>query len=78
MNLIPGKDVSVIGFDDLSFSSVAFPPLTTLRVPKQEMGRVAVRRIVELLKADGDLCLKQEVIPSFIERESVRDMVPQE
>ncbi len=72
------EDVSVIGFDDLSFSSVAFPPLTTLRVPKQEMGRVAVRRIVELLKADGDLCLKQEVIPSFIERESVRDMVPQE
>ncbi len=69
------EDVSVIGFDDLSFSSVSFPPLTTLRVPKQEMGRVAVRRIVELLKADGEPCLKQEVIPSFIERESVRNRI---
>ena len=42
------EDVSVVGFDDLPFSSISAPPLTTLRVPKQEMGRVAVRRIAEL------------------------------
>ncbi len=69
------EDVSVIGFDDLPFSSISMPPLTTLRVPKQDMGRVAVRRIVEMLESGSDLFMKEQVIPSFIERESVRSLV---
>ena len=69
------EDVSVVGFDDLPFSSISAPPLTTLRVPKQDMGRVAIRRIAEIIKTGEDLCLKQQVLPSFIERESVR-MIP--
>ena len=68
------EDVSVIGFDDLPFSAVSTPPLTTLRVPKQEMGRVAVRRIVEMLDTGSDFCMKQQIIPSFIERESVKTL----
>ena len=68
------EDVSVVGFDDLPFSSISAPPLTTLRVPKQEMGRVAVRRIAELIKTGENLCLKQQVLPMFIERDSVRSM----
>ena len=65
-------DVSVVGFDDLPFSSISAPPLTTLRVPKMEMGRVAVRRIAEIIKTGEDLCLKQQVLPMFIERDSVK------
>lgn len=67
-------DVSVVGFDDLPFSSISAPPLTTLRVPKQEMGRVAVRRVSELIKTGESLCLKQQVLPMFIERDSVRSI----
>ena len=33
------EDVSVIGFDDLPSSSVVDPPLTTVRVHKQQIGR---------------------------------------
>lgn len=66
------EDISIIGFDDLPFSAVSAPPLTTLRVPKQEMGKVAVRRIMEILKSGEELCMKQQVLPVFIERESVR------
>ena len=66
------EDISIIGFDDLPFSSISAPPLTTLRVPKQEMGRVAVRRIAEIIKTGEDLCLKQQVLPAFIERKSVK------
>lgn len=69
------EDVSIIGFDDLPFSSVSAPPLTTLRVPKQEMGRAAVRRIMELLQTGEDLCIKQQVLTTFIERESVMEKV---
>ncbi len=65
------EDVSVIGFDDLPFSSISAPPLTTLRVPKQGIGQVAVRRIAEMLESGDGYCVKQQVLPQFIERESV-------
>lgn len=66
------EDVSVIGFDDLSFSSISTPSLTTLRVPKQEMGRIAVRRLRDMIKDNDDVKLKIQVCTQFIERESVK------
>jgi LacI family transcriptional regulator len=48
---IPG-DVSIIGFDDIEFSSHAVPPLSTVRVDKEYMGRLAVRRIQFRLAED--------------------------
>ncbi len=38
-------DVSVIGFDDIPYAVHAFPPLTTLAVHKERLGRLAVRRL---------------------------------
>ena len=35
-------DISVIGFDDIEFSGMLRPPLTTIHQPKYEMGRAAV------------------------------------
>ncbi|MBQ1492778.1 MAG: LacI family DNA-binding transcriptional regulator [Blautia sp.] len=69
------EDVSIIGFDDLSYSSIANPPLTTLRVPKQEIGRMAVRRIRDKLNDTEKTHLKIQVCTEFIERESVRSLV---
>ncbi|MDD3796109.1 MAG: LacI family DNA-binding transcriptional regulator [Lachnospiraceae bacterium] len=66
------EDISVVGFDDLSFSSISNPPLTTLRVPKQEMGRIAVRRLRDIIKDNDGLKLKTQVCTQFIERDSVR------
>jgi len=39
--LVP-KDISIVGFDDLPVSSVFTPPLTTMTVPKHEIGRSSV------------------------------------
>lgn len=47
------EDVSIVGFDDLPFSEISNPPLTTLRVPKQEMGRLAVRKLVEVINGNA-------------------------
>ena len=69
------EDVSIIGFDDLSYSSISNPPLTTLRVPKQEMGRVAVRRIRDKLNSPEKTHLKIQVCTEFVERESVRSLL---
>lgn len=66
------EDVSIIGFDDLPFSAIASPPLTTLRVPKQEMGRIATRRLIQLIKNREDASAKIEVSTQFVERGSVK------
>jgi len=46
-------DISVVGFDDIEWASHAEPPLTTVNVPKEEMGRIAVRELVRLRKEAG-------------------------
>lgn len=37
------RDVSLVGFDDVPFATDLTPPLTTVRVPYEELGRTAVR-----------------------------------
>jgi LacI family transcriptional regulator len=46
------EDLSVVGFDDLPLCDWLSPPLTTVRQPLEEMGRVAARALFQLL--DGD------------------------
>lgn len=68
------EDVSIVGFDDLPFSEISNPPLTTLRVPKQEMGRLAVQGIMNLMNGNVRIKTKTQVCTIFVERGSVRDM----
>jgi LacI family transcriptional regulator len=42
------EDLSVAGFDDTQLARFAAPPLTTVRQPLREMGRVAVRTALRL------------------------------
>lgn len=43
------QDISVVGFDDLFLASYSYPPLTTVRQPKEHMGRVATKIVLKLL-----------------------------
>lgn len=43
-------DVSVVGFDDLSISRYALPPLTTVHHPAYDMGRIAAAAMLQLLQ----------------------------
>ena len=45
------EELSVVGFDDTHLARMTSPPLTTVRQPLREMGRVAVRTALRL--ADG-------------------------
>ena len=40
-------DISIVGFDDFDFAAHTEPPLTTVRDNKREMGKRAVRRLLE-------------------------------
>jgi DNA-binding LacI/PurR family transcriptional regulator len=63
---VPG-DVSVVGFDNISLSEYTNPALTTVHVPRDYLGRLAMERIV-----DGGQSVPSEVIadPQLVIRES--------
>jgi LacI family transcriptional regulator len=46
---VPG-DVSIIGFDDIAFASLKEPSLTTVSLPRKELGRCAVEALMETLE----------------------------
>ncbi|HEY6552013.1 MAG TPA: substrate-binding domain-containing protein, partial [Vicinamibacteria bacterium] len=41
------------GFDDIEYAAHTTPPLTTVAVPKEEMGRLAVRQAIAQME-QGD------------------------
>jgi len=48
--LEPGRDVAVVGFDDLEAAALAHPPLTTIRQDRAKLGVVAAERALELIE----------------------------
>lgn len=67
-------DISMVGFDDLPFSEISTPRLSSLRVPKQAMGAMAVHRLIEMMDASYTAKTKILVCPEFIERDSVKTL----
>lgn len=48
-NLRIPEDLSVVGFDDSNFSEIIEPELTTVRIDKEEMGRIAANKLIDIL-----------------------------
>lgn len=48
---IPG-DISVIGIDNINLSEYLHPPLTTINVPKEELGRFAAKLLIDRIKTN--------------------------
>jgi LacI family transcriptional regulator, galactose operon repressor len=48
--LEPGRDVAVVGFDDLEAAALAYPPLTTIRQDREKLGTLAAERAIELME----------------------------
>jgi LacI family transcriptional regulator len=46
-------DLSVTGFDDTELATMASPPLTVIRQPLREMGRVALKSVLQLAAGDA-------------------------
>jgi DNA-binding LacI/PurR family transcriptional regulator len=65
-------DVSVVGFDDIPESAFFQPPLTTVRQDFSELGRRALRLIVELINGDRPPSLGISVPPELVIRASAR------
>lgn len=52
-NLRVPADLSVAGFDDLFVAQHSAPPLTTVRQPMREMGRLALETLLLILRGGG-------------------------
>ncbi len=61
--------VSIAGFDDISFAAYATPALTTVRNPKEQLGRCSWRVLTRLL--NGERGLESEMLePELVVRAS--------
>jgi len=75
--LTVGQDISVAGFDDIEVAKMLTPPLTTVRNSGTELGRVAFKRLLGMIRGDtpeSDAAIKWTIPMRIIERQSVRKL----
>ncbi len=66
--------MSVIGFDDLPYTAMMNPPLTTVHAPRLELGRTAATMLLHLINEEP-LEMTRVVLPThFVERQSCRSL----
>ena len=64
-------DVSVVGFDDIQSAAYQNPPLTTVRQPLHEMGRIAAETLLRRIRRPaGDHLTEITVEPKLVIRET--------
>ena len=68
---VPG-DLSVVGFDDIPLASLNEPQLTTIRVPKRQMGTEVAQRMLAMLDHPGLSPVEVLVSVELIKRSSTR------
>jgi LacI family transcriptional regulator len=67
------RDLSVVGFDDIDLAALLSPPLTTVRVPAVQIGRLAVRQLLAQIstpRRPGERGSRTAIRTSFIPRGS--------
>lgn len=68
------EDVSIVGFDDLSFATIASPPLTTMHVANVEMGEMAVQLLLDKVHSPTEYTRVVHLGTRLVERLSVRQL----
>jgi DNA-binding LacI/PurR family transcriptional regulator len=63
-------ELSVVGFDDLSFTRWSGPPMTTVRQPLEQMGATAARMIIDLAAGESLEQRRVELTTELVVRES--------
>jgi len=65
------QDISVVGFDDAPWSALLDPPLTTIAQPTDQLGRAAVRLLLERIDGGYAGPARRVILPPyFVERAS--------
>jgi len=67
------EDISVTGFDNIEDASRGIPPLTTIHVPKEAMGRTAVEKLLARIQNPTGPLQKILISADIVHRDSLAD-----
>jgi LacI family transcriptional regulator len=68
------EDISIVGFNDIPTAEYLMPPLTTVKVYTEYMGRTAVEKILSKINFDRIIPQKTVIPTELVERESVLEI----
>jgi LacI family transcriptional regulator len=63
--LVP-DDIALAGFDDIPIARFITPPLTTVRFPIAELGRLATARLLHALNGSDERRQREEILPTTL------------
>jgi LacI family transcriptional regulator len=63
-------EIAIIGFDDIPLASLVTPSLSTMRIPKQEIGATAMNTLIEIIKKESPTSPTITFKPELILRSS--------
>jgi DNA-binding LacI/PurR family transcriptional regulator len=64
------RDISIVGFDDIAFASLAEPPLTTVCSPRVEIGRRAIEALMTTIERPNQSGVEIRIPTYLISRKS--------
>ncbi|WP_298921787.1 LacI family DNA-binding transcriptional regulator [uncultured Roseobacter sp.] len=64
------EDISVIGYDDMPYSAIFNPGLSSIRLPRREWGQLACRKLISILDNSDDASDPVIITPELIPRAS--------
>ncbi|CQR53364.1 LacI family DNA-binding transcriptional regulator [Paenibacillus riograndensis] len=67
------EDISIMGYDDLKPAQMVTPPLTTVRQPLYEMGKIASEKLIGMIET-GEIAANRIMAHSIVERQTVRTL----
>lgn len=66
------QDISILGFDDIPYSGVSSPTLTTINVRRDVIGRMAAKLLMDQIRQGEQIPAKIMISGQFKERKSVK------
>jgi LacI family transcriptional regulator len=67
-------DISIMGFDDIPWAQYSDPPLTTVRLPAQELASKACLLLLDLMRGSGPVEKNQVLDTELVVRKSCRKL----
>jgi DNA-binding LacI/PurR family transcriptional regulator len=64
------EDISIVGIDDISFAFLARPPLTTISVPREQLGITAFQALDKMLKLKRHIGAEYHLKTELVVRKS--------
>jgi DNA-binding LacI/PurR family transcriptional regulator len=64
------EDIAIVSIDDVSESAYTRPPLTSVHIPRLEMGILAMQKLHRLINGEPEVAVKSVVYGELVVRES--------